>query len=95
MTQVGTTPVGLQVSERETLRAVNTFPAGQVTAPVTTHPAADRTPVTVAVEWSDGRIAQVAGTVLRLSPEATLVELVGPDGRRRREWFATPMVRRR
>lgn len=89
------THVGMQISPRETLRAVNTFPAGLVTAPVTTCPATERAAVTVTVEWSDGRIAKVPGAVLRLSPEATLVELVGPDGRRRQEWFATLVVRAR
>jgi hypothetical protein len=89
------THVGMGISARDTLRAVNTFPAGLVTAPVTTCPAEEQAPVTVTVEWSDGRVAQVPGKVLRLSPEATLVELLGPDGRRRQEWFATPDVRRR
>lgn len=76
------------------LRVVNTFPAGRVTSPVTTPPE-NRRLVTVSVQWNDGRTAEVPGVTLSVSPEATLVELVGPDGRRRREWFLAHFVRRR
>jgi hypothetical protein len=77
------------------LQIVNRFPAGSVTAPVIVQPADDRTAVTVRVEWDDGRTAQTLGVVLSQSPQATLVQLTGPDGRRRREWFPNHLVRRR
>jgi hypothetical protein len=74
------------------LLIVNTFPAGSVTPPVVERSGEDQTPVTVWVEWNDGRKAKTTGVVLSLSPQATLVELTGPDGRRRREWFASHVV---
>lgn len=77
------------------LRVVNTFPAGQVTSPVTTPPPADRQLVTVSVVWSDGRTADLPGVTLSTCSDAALVELTGPDGRRRREWFPEHVVRRR
>jgi hypothetical protein len=77
------------------LRVVNAFPRGRVTPPVVTRSVEERTPVTVAIEWDDGRVLKTLGVIVSLSPEATLVELVGPDGRRRREWFLTHLVHRR
>lgn len=76
------------------LRALNAFPAGQVTPPVTTPPRADRPTVTVVVQWEDGRNGTVAGTAVGWTAEAVLVAFSGPDGLGRQEWFRTDDVHR-
>lgn len=76
------------------LQVRNSLPPGQISPPVTTPPRADRPSVVVAVEWDDGRRADVAGTAVSWTADAVLVAFSGPDGRGRQAWFPSPLVQR-
>lgn len=77
------------------IRVRNSYPAGQVTPPVTTAEPQARPLVMVCVEWQDGRKASIGGSAIRWTAEAVLVAFTGPDGLGRQEWFSIENVRPR
>jgi hypothetical protein len=77
------------------LRVANAYPAGLITPPVTTPPAAERPLVTAAVQWDDGRSGDVHGVALSWNSDAILVLFTGPDGIRRQVWMPVDVVRKR